>query len=131
VGYFSPDDEIEVYCNASLIGLGAVLIQHSSQGPRIIEYANRTLSDVEHRYSQLEKEALALVWAVEKWNLYLLGKKFKLVTDNKLVQLIFGPKSKPCLRIERWLLRLQTYDLEIIHRSDNKKNKKRSYVCIT
>lgn len=116
LGYYDPNDETQVFCDASPIGLGAILVQLNSQGPRIIEYASRTLSDVERRYSQLEKEALALVWAVEKWNLYLLGKRFKLITDNKPVQLIFGPRSKPCLRIERWVLRLQTYDYEIIHR---------------
>jgi hypothetical protein len=55
----------------------------------------------------VEREALCVVWACERLKLYLVGKEFDLITDNKAVELIFGnPKSKPSARIERWSLRL-------------------------
>ena len=74
------------------------------------------LSDVETRYSQTEKEALAIVWAIERLHLYLYGGHFTLHTDCKPVQLIYGnPKSKPPARIERWNLRLQCYDFSVVH----------------
>ncbi len=67
---------------------------------------SRTLTLTERRYSQIEKEALACVWALERLQIYLLGKEFTLETDNKDVSLIFNnPASKPPLRIQRWYLR--------------------------
>ncbi len=87
-----------------------------SEDRRVVAYASRTLSPVERRYSQTEKEALAIVWAVEKLHIYLYGSHFRLITDCKPVQLIFdNPKSKSPARIERWNLRLQSYDFEVVH----------------
>ncbi len=81
--------------------------------PENRSYVSRSLSD---RYSQTEKEALAIVWAVERLHLYLYGKRFTLYTDCKPVQLIFGnPKSQPPARIQRWNLRLQGYEFDMIH----------------
>ena len=82
----------------------------------MISYASRNLSDVERRYSQTEKEALALVWACERFNLYVFGRKFELETDHKVLEFIFGPRSKPSARIERWVLRLQGYDYKVVYR---------------
>lgn len=50
-----------------------------------------------------------MVWAVERFHLYLFGRTFELITDHKPLEVIFGPRSKPCARIERWVLRLQSY----------------------
>ena len=76
---------------------------------------------MEKRYSQTEKEALAIVWAIEKLQIYLYGCRFKLVTNCKPVQLILSnPKSKPSARIERWNLRLQGYDFEVIHTAESR-----------
>lgn len=66
--------------------------------------------------AQTEKEALALVWSVEHFHIFLYGKEFDLVTDHKPLEVIFGPKSKPCPRIERWVLRLQAYKYKVIYR---------------
>ena len=64
---------------------------------------SRTLSKAERNYSQIEKEALALVCACERLHIYLIGQTFKLFTDNSAVQLIFkNPLAKPPLRINHW-----------------------------
>ena len=63
LGYFDKDAPTQVIADASPVGLGAVLSQRQKDGPRVISYASRSLTDTERRYSQTEKEALALVWA--------------------------------------------------------------------
>ncbi|KAL0884211.1 hypothetical protein ABMA27_016213 [Loxostege sticticalis] len=113
LGYYDVNDKTQVIADASPVGLGAVLVQFDDKGSRIIAFGNRTLTDCERRYSQTEKEALALVWAIEHFNVFLFGKEFDLVTDHKPLEVLFGAKSKPCARIERWVLRLQTYRYNI------------------
>ncbi|XP_065213313.1 uncharacterized protein K02A2.6-like [Planococcus citri] len=107
---YDPDLPTIVMADASPVGLGAVLLQKKGEENRVICYVSRSLTDVERRYSQTEKEALALVYAVERLKYYLIGHKFELITDHKPLEVIFGPKSKPCARIERWVLRLQAFD---------------------
>lgn len=116
LGYFDDADRTQLIADASPVGLGAVLIQINEKGPRIIAYASKSLSDVERRYAQIEKEALALVWAVEHFHFYLYGRSFELITDHKPLQVIFGPRSKPCARIERWVIRLQSYKATVVYR---------------
>ena len=101
--------------DASPVGLGAVLVQEQDGVQKPIYYASRCLMDVERRYSQTEKDALALVWACKTFDLYLLGKKFNLVTNHKPLQTIYGPRSKPSACIERWVLRLQPYDFNVVY----------------
>ena len=80
---FDPDAPTRVIADASPVGLGAILLQEQQGTLRVICFASRTLSDVEKRYSQTEKEALALVWACERFSMYLIGRHFHLVTDHK------------------------------------------------
>ena len=117
MAYFDPNKETELVTDASPSGLSAILMQNTpGEDRRVVAYSSRALTDVERRYSQTEREALAIVWAVERLHLYLYGSHFKLITDCKPVQLIFSnPKSKPPPRIEHWNLRLQGYDFEIVH----------------
>ena len=87
---------------------------------KITSFNSRTLSEVERRYSQTEKEALGLVWACEKLHLYLVGRDFDVITDNKAVELIFNnPYSTPKARIERWCLRLMPFHFKVIHKPGN------------
>ena len=66
------------------------------QEGKVICYASKSLTDVETRYSQLEREYLAIVWAIEHWHIYLFGHKFVLISDAKALANIYGnPKSKP------------------------------------
>ena len=119
MGYFDPTWRTELTTDAGPTGIGAVLAQHDPKDPskrRIILYASRALSEVERKYSQVEREALATVWACERLKFYLIGKEFDLFVDNKAVELIFGnPKAKVCARIERWSLRLIPFKFKIKH----------------
>lgn len=58
---------------------------------------------------------MAAVWGIERFQMYLLGKKFDLITDCKALLYLFTSRSKPCARIERWVLRLQAFDYSIKH----------------
>ena len=111
LAYFDKDMPTRVIADASPVGLGAVLVQEKNGESRAVCYASRSLSQVERRYSQTEKEALALVWACERFHLYLYGlPQFDLVTDHEALKVIYSRKSKPSARIERWVLRLQPYN---------------------
>ena len=115
LAYFDKDAKTRVITDASPVGLGAVLTQEKNGEYRVVSYASRSLTDVEKRYSQTEKEALAIVWACERFHVYLYGIDFELCTDHKPLEIIYSPKSKPCARIERWVLRLQPYRFTVRH----------------
>ena len=101
---------------ASPVGLGAVLIQTHEGKDRVITYGHRSLIDTESRYSQTEREALAIVWACEHFSMYLLGNRFRLITDHKPLTHIYNDaKAKPTPRFERWSLILQPYEFELIY----------------
>ena len=113
LAYFDKDAKTEVIADASPVGLGAILIQEQQGVKRVVTYASRSLTDVERRYSQTEKEALGLVWACERFHVYLYGIDFELLTDHKPLEMIYSSKSKPSARIERWVLRLQPYCFKV------------------
>lgn len=118
MSYFYQGRQTELIVDASPVGLGAILCQKDEKGMKhIIAYASRSLSDVERRYSQTEKEALAIVWSCEHFHLYIYGHPFTLVTDHKALEIIWNnPRSKPPARIERWGLRLQPYNFRVEYR---------------
>ena len=113
LGYFDKDAPTQVVADASPVGLGAVLTRVQKDGARVISYASRSLTETERRYSQTEKEALALIWACEKFHPYIYGTPLELVTDHKPLEVIYGPKSRPCARVERWVLRMQPYKFKV------------------
>ena len=85
----------------------------------MVAYAGRSLTPVKQRYSQTKREALAIVWAAERFHTYLYGGHFNMYTDCKPVELIFNnKKSQPPARIERWNLRLQKYNFTAIYKKD-------------
>ena len=121
MSYFDPRKSTELIVDASPVGLAAILAQSDAKGEgpsRVIAYASKALTEVEQRYSQIEREALAIVWGCEHFHFYLHGAPFTLVTDHRPLEAIFGkPLSRPSARIERWALRLQPYDFNIIYRA--------------
>ena len=68
MAYFDPCKDTELITDASPVGLSAILSQRTpgQDNNKIVAYISRSLSDVERRYSQTEKEALAIVWSIEK-----------------------------------------------------------------
>jgi Tfp pilus assembly protein PilW len=117
--YFDPAKDTEISVDASPVGLAAILSQVDGKTGthHIVTYASRSLSETEQRYSQTEREALAVVWACEHLHLYIYGKPVTIYTDHKPLVSIYGnPSSKPPARIERWALRLQPYQLTVRYR---------------
>ena len=90
-------------------------MQEQNGESRTICYASRSLSDVERRYSQREKEALALVWAYERFHMYIYGIDFELLTDHKPLEYIYSKKSNASARVNGWVLRLQPYSFVVKH----------------
>lgn len=115
LAYFDKNAPSKVIADASPVGLGAVLVQSQDGAWVPICYASRSLTECERKYSQTEKEALALVWACERFHAYIYGMRFDLLTDHKPLEIIYGPRSKPSARIERWVIRLQPYDFRIVY----------------
>lgn len=119
LSFFDNSLRTRVVADASPVALGAVLLQFESStddSPKFICYASKSLTSTEQRYCQTEKESLALVWAVERFAHYLIGRTFELETDHKPLEAIFSPTSRPCLRIERWILRLQSFRFRVVYR---------------
>ncbi|KAK6970381.1 hypothetical protein BgiMline_026031 [Biomphalaria glabrata] len=94
---------VQLACDASPYGIGAVLSHVTKSGDeRPIAYASRTLNKAEENYSQLDKEALAIVWAVKKIFIYLCGRHFTLITDHEPLKHIFNPtKGIPAMSAAR------------------------------
>ena len=99
--------------DASSRGLGAALLQKAADGQiHPVLYASRKLLDRETRYSTIERECLAIVWAVDKFSRYLTGRHFLIETDHR--PLTYLQKSKTSNgRLMRWALALQEYQFSI------------------
>ena len=114
---YDVNAKTKVSADASAHGLGAVLLQEQQNTWRPVAFASRALTDTEVRYAQIEKEALALTWALEKFSEYVLGKSIILETDHKPLVPILGRKSLDTLppRVLRFRLRLMRFQYTIHH----------------
>lgn len=115
LGFYRLEDKTIVYADAGPEALGAILLQRDENGvERVVTCSSRRLTDAEKNYSQTEREALALVWAMKRFDFFLRGTEFDLVTDCQALKTLFAPTSKAPPRIERWVMLAQSYKFEII-----------------
>ena len=116
--HYDPSQPLVLACDASDYGIGAVLshvVDDNQERP--IAYISRTLSSAERHYSQLEKEALAIVFAVKKFHRYLLGRHFVIESDHQPLKTLLGESNRipqmASSRIVRWAIILSAYTYTI------------------
>ncbi|XP_072093104.1 transposon Tf2-1 polyprotein isoform X4 [Arachis hypogaea] len=103
-----PSEPFEVYCDASLKGLGCVLMQHQN----VVAYASRQLRPHEMNYPTHDLELAAVVFALKIWRHYLYGVKFLVFSDHKSLKYLFKQKELN-MRQRRWMELLKDYDFEL------------------
>lgn len=119
---FDRDAETEVHTDASQEGYGAVMLQRSKDGKDFhpVYYMSCKTSDVEKRYHSYHLEALAVIKAIEKFRVYLLGKKFKLVTDCSAFEKTLKTTKELPAKVARWVMFLEEFDYTVEHRAGDK-----------
>lgn len=113
----SPDFEnsFVLQTDASELGLGAVLMQEENGEKHPVVYLSRKLFPRETRYSVVEKECLALKWALDSLKYYLLGRDFVVETDHKALKWLHRMKDTNS-RLTRWFLSIQPFRFTVKHR---------------
>ncbi|GJS62775.1 reverse transcriptase domain-containing protein [Tanacetum coccineum] len=107
------DQPFEIMCDASDYAIGAVLGQRIEKHFRPIHYASKTMTEAETNYTTTEKEMLAVVYAFEKFQSYLIMNKSVVYTDHSTLKYLFNKKDAKA-RLLRWILLLQEFDFLVI-----------------
>ena len=109
--YYNLEEEVTIQCDSSQYGLGAALMQDGQP----VAYVSRALTSAETRYAQIEKELLAIVFACDRFEPYIYGRKLVHVeTDHQPLEMIVRkPLNTAPKRLQRMLLQLQKYCLSI------------------
>ena len=120
LAHYDVKRKVIVECDASPYGLGACLLHEFEDGSqRPVFYVSRSLTSAESHYSQVEREALAIVFAVKRLHMFLYGRSFVLRTDHRPLLKIFGENSglpaTAVSRLQRWSVVLSEYNYEIEH----------------
>ena len=109
LGYYNLQEEVTLQCDAFQFDLGAALMQNGQP----VAYASRALTSAETRYAQIEKELMTIVFACDRFEMHIYGRKeINVETDHQPLELIMQkPLNSAPKRLQRMLLRLQTYSL--------------------
>lgn len=123
--HFDPNKITILTCDASSYGVGAVLSQRDELDREyLVAFASKTLNSAEKNYSQIDKEALAIIFGINKFNNFVWGRQFIIKCDCKPLVSIFGPKKGiPIMtagRLQRYAVFLSGYDFKIQFVSSNK-----------
>lgn len=118
---FDGESPLIVEVDASPAGVGCVLLQNKQGIEKPVYFASKRLSPAEKNYSQIDREGLALVFALKRFRYFLLGRPFLARTDHKPLIGLFG-KGRPVphnanSRIQRWALLLSQYDYDLVHKA--------------
>ena len=123
--HYDPSRQLALSADASPYGIGGVLSHIMDDGSeRPIAYTSRSLSSTEQRYSQLDKEGLAIIFCVKKFHQFLQGRSFVIYSDHQPLKYLFDSnRPTPVLasgRIQRWALMLGSYQYVIQYRPGTK-----------
>ncbi|XP_014675268.1 PREDICTED: uncharacterized protein K02A2.6-like [Priapulus caudatus] len=111
LAYFDVSKEVVIQVDSSQHGLGAVLLQDG----RPIEYASRALTPSEQKWAQIEKEALAVLFGLERFDQYTYGRPVKVENDHKpLASILKKPLSMAPKRLQDIMMRYNRYDVEFV-----------------
>lgn len=118
--HYDPQLPVILTCDASDVGLGAVLSNRDLNGVvKPIAYASKKLNETEQRYSTLDKEAMAVIFGITKFYNYIYGRHFELETDNAALMRIFGPtKSIPKMaakRLQHYAIFMSAFNYKVRH----------------
>ncbi|XP_003747028.2 uncharacterized protein LOC100905937 [Galendromus occidentalis] len=120
LAHFDPRQTLVVAADACDTGIGGVLLQRYADGnEKAVFHVSKSLSPCQRNYSQIEKEALALVSTVERLHKFIWGRRFILQTDHRPLVALFQPNNmkglseRTAARLRRWALRLVGYDFHI------------------
>lgn len=118
--HYNPENPLILTCDASPVGISGILSHRFPSGEeRPIGFASRSLSKAETNYSQIDREALAIVFAVKYFHQYVYGRQITLRTDNKALSLIFNEKKglpvMSAQRLQRYAVFLAGYNYKIEH----------------
>lgn len=118
---FNKDAETELHTDASSAGYGAILMQRCNEDGKFhpVSYFSKKTTAPESKLHSFELETLAVVYGIKRFRNFLLGKRFKLVTDCNAMKLTLG-KREVSPKIERWALFLEEYDFELEHRAGDR-----------
>jgi hypothetical protein len=117
---YNPEAQIELHTDACAIGIGSTLIQPQSDGKmKPIAYFSQKTTAEEKKYHSYELETLAIVRSLQRFRIYLYGKKFKLITDCSALRYTLTKKDL-VPRIARWWLLIQDFDFEVVYRPNTR-----------
>jgi len=114
LAFYDPTKDLVIENDACEYGLGSLLLQNGKP----IAYASHSLSDAEARYAQIEREMLAVVFGLEKFQHYVYGRHVKVITDYKpLVSIVTKPLLCAPRRLQGLILHIQCYNYSLQYRS--------------
>ncbi|GFS23916.1 transposon Ty3-I Gag-Pol polyprotein [Elysia marginata] len=114
LSYYDPNKAIVLEVDSSLTGIGAALLQDGKP----IAFASKSMTDTESRYANIERELLAVVFALERFHTYIYGKAVLVQSDHKPLENIQHKNlSKAPPRLQRMLLRIQPYNCTIQYKA--------------
>ena len=99
-------------CDASDLAIGAVLGQREGRKPYVVYYASKTLNEAQRNYTTIEKELLAVVYALDKFQAYMVGSDIIIFTDHSALKYMLTKHNVKASLI-RWVLLLQEFNLQI------------------
>ena len=111
LSHFDPDLPVTLVTDATIVGVGAVLMQNAPDGERTVAFASKALSRAQRNYGVTQLELYAIVFAVEKFSYYLdTNRSFRVITDHSAIGSLLRTRDLTG-RLARWVIRLSEYDV--------------------